>query len=417
MRRRRETQLRRIIKTSTGWIHSTLILAIIIPLIFALFVKEPTETGPHLYLKCLVILLPVVITDYAADRCRSLLSYLLFSLLTFTATGAAAFGLAGSLRKSTLLWGYLLLLLCESLFVIYNRLSARLGKKKDREAAKVADPTFSPFYDILKEPSFVFLLYFGAVYLLAVNLNSPSVCNAALFSSIVYVPVTFLYQYVNETDHYLSLNKRTCNLPSRRIYMIGFGILAIYLLILLTLTLPSVFTISRRHYRDLREMTADIEIDYTDLMPDYNTEPAGEDFLSAMLAEHGNPTPPPWWVNFIFEIIAALLFIALAAALIWRVYTVFQDFRNAIDENGDIVETLQDTADDIRKIKMPASRRRLSEKEQIRKEYRRVIRRHRKDRPAVYESPAEIEERAGIVGTEEASALHARYEQARYGKG
>ena len=82
------------------------------------------------------------------------------------------------------------------------------------------------------------------------------------------------------------------------------------------------------------------------------------------------------------------------------------------------MEELQDTAEDIRKIKIPTVRRsrRLSEKERIRKEYRKTIRMHRKDRPAIYESPAEIEDKAGIAGTKETLALHTRYELARYGR-
>ena len=80
------------------------------------------------------------------------------------------------------------------------------------------------------------------------------------------------------------------------------------------------------------------------------------------------------------------------------------------------MEELQDTSEDIRKIKISADRRRLSERERIRKKYRRTIRRHRKDRPAVYESPVEIEENAGIAGTEEGVALHMQYELARYGR-
>lgn len=408
--------MRKLIKTSAGWIHTSLILAIIIPLIYALCVEDQTAVGPNLYLKCLIILFPVVITDLAADRCRNLLSYLILCALTFAATGTAAWILAGSLRGSILIWGYLLLLLGETLFVIVNRLTARLQKKKDRDAATVADPTFHPFYDILKEPSFLYLLYFGAVYILAVNFNGPAVCNAALFSVVLYALITFLYQYVNETEHYLSLNKRTCNLPSKRIYGIGSGVLAIYLLILILLTLPSLFTVSHRHYRDLRELTSDVQIDYAELMPENNSENMGEDPMAALLEEYGDPTPAPWWVDFIFYAISAIIFVFLAIALMKKVYAVFQDFRITNDENGDIVEELQDTQEDIRKIRIPAGHRRLSEKERIRKEYRKTIRRHRKDRPAIYESPAEIEANAGITGTEEGTALHTRYELARYGQ-
>lgn len=408
--------MRKLIKIAAGWIHSSLILAIIIPLIYALCVKDQAAVGSDLYLKCLIILLPIVMTDLAADRYRNLLSYIFLCALILVATGAMAWILADSLHDSVLLWGYLLLLLAETLFVIINRLAARLQKKTAKEAAMAADPTYRPFYDILKEPSFFVLIYFGAVYFLAVNFNSPSVCNAALFSAILYAVITFLYQYVCETERYLFLNKRTCSLPSKRIYGIGSGTLAIYLLLLMILVLPSLFTVSHRHYRDLRELASDIKIEYPELTPENHTENTGEDPMAALLAEYGDAAPAPWWLDYIFYLVSTVVFVFLIIVLIKKVYAVFQDFRAANDENGDIVEELQDTSEDIRKIKISADRRRLSKRERIRKEYRRTIRRHRKDRPAVYESPIEIEENAGIAGTEEGTALHARYELARYGR-
>lgn len=408
--------MRKLIKLSAGWIHSSLILAIIIPLIYALCVEDQSAVGSDLYLKCLIILLPIVMTDLAADRCRNLLSYLFLCALILVATGTLAWVVAGSLHDSVLLWGYLLLLLAETLFVIINRLTARLQKKTEKEAAMAADPTYRPFYDILKEPSFFVLIYFGAIYFLAVNFNSPSVCNAALFSAILYAVITFLYQYVCETERYLFLNKRTCSLPSKRIYGIGSGTLAIYLLLLMILVLPSLFTVSHRHYHDLRELASDIKIEYPELTPENHTENTGEDPMAALLAEYGDAAPAPWWLDLIFYIISVVVFVFLAIVLLKKVYAVFQDFRLENDENGDIVEELQDTTEDIRKIKLRTARRSLSEKERIRKEYRRTIKRHRKDQPAVYESPAEIETNAGIAGTEEGAALHARYELARYGR-
>lgn len=407
--------MRKLIKTTAGWIHTTLVLAIIIPLLYVLCVKDQTAVGPYLYLKCLVILFPVVATDLAAGKCRNLLSYLFLSALTLAATGALGFVLAGSLRNSLLLLGYMVLVLIETLFVIVNRLTARLQKKKEREAALESDPSYRPYYDILKEPSFPVLLYFGAAYVLALNFNGPSVCNAALFSAVLYAVIAFLYHYVSETDHYLFLNKRTGSLPSRRIYSIGSGMLAIYLALLMLLTLPALFTIANRHYRDLRELKSDVRIDYTEMMPQPEEEPVGEDPMAILMEQYGDVKPAPWWLDYIFYGITIVIFVLLALALVRKVYAVFQDFRAVNDENGDIVEELQDT-DDVVNITAPLRRRKLSERERIRREYRKVIRRHRKDRPAVYESPAEIEQNAGIAQTEDGIALHGRYETARYGR-
>lgn len=411
-----EVPLRKLIKTSAGWIHTTLILSILIPLLYALCIQDQTTAGPYLYLKCLVILFPVVATDLAADKCRNLFTYLLLCALILTTTGLLAWMLAGSLRGSLLFLGYLLLLLCESLFVITARLTARLQKKKDREAAFEADPSFQPFSDILKEPAFPVLFYFAGVYAIAINVNNPPVCNVALFSAVLYTVVTFLYQYVTESERYLSLNKRTCNLPSKRIYGIGSGMLAIYLLLLMILALPSLFTIPHRQYRDLRELTSDLEIPYTEFMPENNTEDRGEDFIAALIAEYGDAAPAPWWLDYIFYITSAIMLMFLSLVLLKKIYIVFQDFRTAKDENGDTVEELQNTIENPQKIVRTLRQRPASEKEKIRREYRRVIRRHRKDRPAVYESPAEIEANAKILPTKEALELHRQYESARYGQ-
>ena len=363
--------MRKLIKTTAGWIHTTLILSVIIPLLYVLCVKDQTLVGPYLYLKCLVIVFPVVVTDFAAEKCRTLFTYLLLSVLTFAATGAAGWALAGSLHDSFLVWGYLLLLLGETLFVIINRMIARLQKKKDREAAFEADPSFRPYNDILKEPAFPVLFYFGGVYLLGANFNGPSVCNAALFSAILYAVTAFLYHYVCETERYLALNRRTCNLPSRRIYGIGSGMLAIYLALLMVLALSSLFTVSLRHYRDLRDLKTNVEMDFTETALPSLTENMGENPMAALIGDPEDIKPAPWWLDYIFYGFTALIFVLLALALIKKVLAVFQDFRITNDENGDIVEELHDTEDEV-KIAAPARRHRLSERERIRREYRRV---------------------------------------------
>ncbi len=407
--------MRKLIIKTAGWIHAVLILALIIPLLYALGAERSGTIGRFLYPKCLIILIPVVFTDLAADKCKGMFSYLIVCALTFTATGALGWAAAGSLHQSVLLWGYIGLLLCETVFVIIERLAERLHKEKKTEDSSDYDPRWRPVYNTLREPSFTVLIYFGVIYTAALNLDNPSVCNAALFSAVLYVPVTVLYRYVCETENYLSLNKRTCNLPSKRIYGIGGGMLAVFLLLFLFAILPSLLTVSGRRYHDIRKWGADIEIDYTELFPENHPEDTGEDPMGALIAEYGSPGPAPQWLVFLSRILEALLFLFLAAALLKKILSTFQTFRNAKDENGDIVEELQEINEEREKTGKLQNRRRLSKREQIRREYRKTIRRHRKDRPAVYESPTEIEMIAGIFQSEAVQELHRNYEAARYG--
>lgn len=408
--------MRKLIKKSAGWIHASLIMAIIAPLLYALGSERQDAIGQTLYLKCLIIVFPVIVTDLAIEKCKGLFSYLFVCALTFLATGMLGWSVAGAVHGSVLFWGYMMLLLGETAFVMISRLVTRLQKKKEEDASYGADPSFRPTPDALREPSFAVLIYFLAVYAFALNLDNPPVCNAALFSAAVYAPVTCIYRYVRETENYLSLNKRTCNLPSRRIYGIGNGMLAIFLLLLMLTLLPALFTVSRRHYRDFRKWSAPIEIDYSEMMETHITESVGEIPLEAMMAEYDEPKPTPQWLIALSDIMEVLIFVFLASLLLKEIFSTFHAFRAAADENGDIVEELEE-AEAARKITRPAARRRLSQREQIRKDYRRTIRRHRKDRPAAYESPTEIETYAGIAESAEGKELHRLYEQARYGRG
>lgn len=408
--------MRQLVKKTAEYVHAVLILALILPALYSLGAEQPDMIGPGLYAKSLIIVLPIIATDFAIKQCKGLLSYLIVSAMIFTATSALAWIIAASLRQSPIFWAYMIVIMAETIFVILNRMVERLHRKQDNDASKGEDPSWRPSSEDLRSPSFYVLIYFGAVYIIAVNLNNPAVCNAALFSAVVYTLITLLYQYICETETYLSLNKRTCNLPSRRIYGIGTGMLAIFLLLFVIVILPAFFTISARHYRDLRQSLARIEFDYTELLQESGMTHPGGDPMAPFFEEYGEQRPTPAWLIILSYVIEVVTIIFLVAVLIKFIYNTFHAFREAADENGDIVEELEETPKEAVNIKnAPVSRRKLSERERIRKEYRKYIRRYRKDQPARYESPIEIERNAGIAESEEGKEHHRKYELARYG--
>lgn len=411
--------MRKKIKTAAGWIHATLILALLPPLFYAVGAERNAQTGGTLYFRCLLIALPVAVTGAAIEKCRGLSAYLLVCVATAAATWGFGWAAAGNLRQNGDAFGYLFLLLLETVFVAGRRMAARLHEKREEEARKREEPIVTPYSDMLKEPSFFVLLYFFAVYAVALNVNSPEVCNAAFFSAPVYGATVLLYRYVDETEHYLSLNKRTCNLPSKRIYGIGNGVLAIFLLLLMAAVLPSVFLISGRTYHDVRNGFENWNL-YDGAAAEMPDMAGGGEALPDWVREMGEPKSAPAWVNFLFYAFGAVILLLLAAVLVKAVFDMFRQFRGAGDENGDIVEELKSTDEEYEKgpeVPKRKGSRHLSERERIRRQYRRFIRKHRKERPAVYESPAEIEDRAGIAQSEEGKEMHGRYEYARYGEG
>ena len=408
--------MRRLVKKTVEYVHTVLILALILPALYSLGAEQPDLIGSGLYAKSLIIVLPIIATDFAVKQCKGLLSYLIVSAMIFAATSALGWTVAASLRQSPIFWVYIIVIMAETIFLIFNRMVERLHRKQDQEASKGEDPSWRPYFEGLRSPSFYVLIYFGVIYMIAVNLNNPAVCNAALFSAAVYTLITLLYQYICETETYLSLNKRTCNIPSKRIYGIGTGMLAIFLLLFIIVMLPALFTISNRHYRDLRQSLARIEFDYTELLSENDMIYPGKDPMESFFGEYGEQKPTPAWLITLSYVIEVVTIILLVTVLIKFIYNTFHAFREAADENGDIVEELEETPKEAVNIKKaPVSRRKLSERERIRREYRRYIRRYRKDQPACYESPIEIERNAGIAESEEGKEHHRKYELARYG--
>ena len=407
--------MRKLIIKTSEWIHATLIMAAITPLLYALGAQGPDTIGQSLYYKCLLIVFPVAATDLAVKKCKGLLSYLAISALVSAVTFATGWAVAESLRPSPIFWVYLATLLVETTFVIAVRVSDRLRQKEQDTPWVETDPSLRYSFNSLCIPSFSFLIYFVSVYAIAVNLNNPAVCNIALFSAIVYTLITLLYQHVCETEKYLAINKRTCNIPSKRIYGIGNGMMAIFLLLLIIVILPALFTISNRHYRDIRNSLNSIHID---LMPteEYGMQEDDPDFMEMLIKQYGEPKPMPEWVNTLLNIMAVMVSLFFVEALIKFIYNTFRTFRGINDENGDIVEELEETIEGVKIRKPYVIRRKLPERERIRKEYRKFIRKHRKERPAHYESPTEIEQNAGIAESEETRKLHEQYELARYGQ-
>lgn len=407
--------MRKLIKRTAGWLHALLIMATILPLLCALGLERQDIAGQHLYIKSLLIIVPIVVTDYAAEKCRSLLTYLVISILTFAATGMLGMIVALSIHPLGLSMGYNALLSIETVFIIIDRLISRLRKKEQEEAVMEANPYWRPSDDNLRDPAFSVLFYFLVVYIVAQNVNSPEVCNVALFSAALYTPVFFACQYVKETENYLSLNKRTCNLPSKRIYGIGSAVLTAFLLLFALIVLISVCTTNGRKYSDIRKWINERKVDYSELETERDMDDNGEDPMEELVAFYGEPKPTPFWLTLLSYLfmVGAVLFVLVL--MIKAIRTQFRIFRETRDENGDIVEELRET-EPVQKKPRTERTRVLSERERIRKQYRKTIRRYRKDRPAIFESPLEIEKNAGVAEEIEMKELHVRYERARYGE-
>lgn len=120
-----------------------------------------------------------------------------------------------------------------------------------------------------------------------------------------------------------------------------------------------------------------------------------------------------------------ILPIALALVLVMRIVrsitATAKDFYEIQEENGDIAVRLDTASDKSRDLRarggsLFARRQPLTEREKVRREYRRAIMRYRGDVPRRSETPSQIEDAAQFPQDFDIAGLYEKYEKARYGE-
>ena len=393
------------------WIHATLILALPIPLLYALDISEELQSTGLTYVKHLLIIIPIIISEKAVKKLRSLFAFGLSGIVMICGMGALMW-LAGGIGSQTEM-----MRVCDTIFAMIGTLLVVCLRFRDRmnddRQQKEEDPYWQPKESFLNRPGFAALWYFAVIYALGLGFTSPKVCNEVFFSSILYVFLIFVYQFIQGTERYFELNKRVSKLPKKRIYGISAGVLGIFLIGLLLCMLPSILMASYRPYTDIRnwfaheETVADWTLDYGNVTTDN-----GSGNMDWLLGEQEEAPQMPAWVDSIFQGIAGLVLVCIVIAIFKHIREIFYNFRKNYDENGDRIEELNDL--DESEYFIPSVSEQPSDKEeaQIRRRYKKEIRKRRKEMPGRYESPTELEHNAGLQDME----LHALYEAARYAK-
>lgn len=404
--------MRERIKQILEWLHATLLFPILIPAAYTLGDIKGAEYGYFLYFKCFIIAIPVVVTGVASQKCKSLFAYMGYAILSV----AACMSLAWTLQPSEYGFVYVFLLGLECLFLAGKRFMDRLRTAKDRQEQD-NDPFWQPRFSVLNKPSFGTLGYFVVWYLLGVCFMSKVVCDEAFFTALVYVFIVILHVFLVETEDYLKLNRRVSGLPARRIYGIAGGMLGLFMVLLFLVAIPSILTIPLRQYTDIRtwydgQITVMPE---TEIGAYLEEKPASGDMSMMLEGMAEEPGKLPVWIEALFYGIFAVVIGAVIMMMMKEIRKIFSDFRETYDENGDKIEVLEEE-EAVTRMKRGNDEAEDSEARNIRKKYRKMIRKHRKDKPAVYESPMEIEEHAGLLENEEMRKLHVEYEAVRYGK-
>lgn len=392
-----------------GYVHATLIFALLIPSLYAIAgLSDPAGDGV-LYIKCLLVSVPVIAAERAAKRIKSLVAYMVVcvALLAGVWGITALFNASGDYAVC-----YCIGMSAETLYIVLKRLKRRL---KEAPRRKESDPLAAKEEEFLDTPSLTFLWYFVVVYVLGLFLKAKALCDMAFYNAVVYLFLALFNTYFRAARSYLEINKRIKGIPTRRLYGIGFFMLLVFSLLLLAGILPSVFLANHRQYIDISRWEL-VPYEYQSQM-EFDGISLGDMSMMEMMYDDEVLPEPSKLANILFWVMAGICILAFVYGIIMAIRQIFKDFRNSHDENGDIIEEIQGKErSDREEMLVKGHRRAGSATEKIKRRYRKMIRKNRKDRPAPHESPTEIEEGAGLKDDEKMQQLHKEYEEVRYGK-
>lgn len=403
------------------WLHATLIFALLIPLMYGIGALTDPQGTLLFYLKCLLVAVPVVVTGIAIKRTKTLGIYILICVAMTAVIGAVVVGIP-MLTRSQSLWELYEICYCvgifvETVFIASNRFLDRLRRirhEKNNDLFELYEESF------LDKPSLGITGYFVVMYVFGILFNAKLLCDIAFYSAIVYLFLALVYVFFGTTKSYLLLNKRTKGIPKKRLYGIGGGMLGLFAILLLVAILPSIVLAHARRYTDVRDWFSDVvlvpyEYESNSEFQGANTNIDAWQQMLLAEAETASEAAKVW--NAVFWVIGAVSVMGVIYGIIMAIRQVFSDFRKGLDENGDKIEALEEDKS-YREEMLSRVRRRESDSEaaKIRRLYRKTIRKHRKEQPAAYEAPSEIEKKAGLAEDEDMHILHDRYERVRYGK-
>jgi len=408
--------MRKKIMTILEWLHVFLILAVIAAIVYMGDSRRVPEQLYNIYIASAILLFPIVGIMTAAKKCRKFWQYLLVVACVYMAVSFGAKKVSALFLDEIADLIYVGTMLISTCLIAVLAYVMRIRKGRKQEAKEIGDASWRETEFELDKPSKWVCLWFVGVYVYALNMNCPQVCNIALFSTLAYFLIANAHEFLDKTQEYLKLNEEACrvrNIPSRRIYGIGKYFLLAYLCMILLAIVPAILTIGSRDYHDIRisqpSKTGKMEqLDVTRVMEDF----------SEIMPEEMRPEPVNHAMVLILDIIiyviATIITGIVIVAFLIMVKRELAKFAQTAYEEDDVVESL-DAADEEERIGNRNPLRKRTEEDKTRRRYRRFIRKHRKDRPAVYETPTEIEAAAGVADTEEGKELHKQYELARYG--
>ncbi|MCR5161426.1 MAG: hypothetical protein K6C06_06600 [Lachnospiraceae bacterium] len=401
-------------------LHAVVLLSLPAPVLCLLDSGRSDIFVCRMYLAGGILIICSLAADFAARRMRSFGGYLACCLPAAFVMLCGAYALGTKLLSPGLRSGLLAELVIDAFILITSAARLRMREKLRQKAREENDISWVDRPVLLEAPSIFGLLWLIAAYLFSMLTSCPAFCDLMLLSCVLYSLILLVYTCLQSIlSYYLEIGQLT-NVPFGKIFRQSALFLSLLTALLLLCIIPASLTKGLRPYRDIRGMTADW-IMQPEEMASSETDPFNSTIIPEELRELGENHPTPVLLIYLGWLLTGAVLLLTFILTIRLVLEYIHQFKGkAPEENGDIAVSLEEDAA-VRVRRFVSSRRagrNLTDREKIRQEYRRAIRKYRrgKNLPAACETPTQIEEGTAFPDDYDVERLHEAYAQARYGK-
>lgn len=304
-------------------------------------------------------------------------------------------------------------------FRIYTRIL--YGKEKRKfYAVHSADTPFDlkgrELPSPLNSPKLYHLLWFSGLYLLGMILHLRTTLYILFAMVFADIFVCLGYRYISALYEYIRTNRRLIGLPlnaMKKIHQLA-GISGALLLALFLL--PSLL-----YGREFEPKIATREPvkPVPQMVQQGNYYIYGPDIPDTEAAEASEPQKEtPKWVETLLKIFGCLVAVSsivIAAVLLFHIIRSLEKEFSEPEEKDEVVFLKRGRTVDGKTSADNMIREGIfSKRQQIRRRYRRLIRKHTKGIPSPSATPTELERNAALSGSPEMNELHEIYEKVRY---
>ncbi len=396
-----------------SWVHDLLIFEGVYVLVAGVLHMRGQEVLLFLA-QGMAMIIPVVLTDIVALRCKSLTLFCLFSAV-----------LIGGMKLffSHMLTAGLTVFVC--LFRCYVKIRQgeirRKMKELPGEAGAQESEEMWEVPTLLDSPGPSHCLLFVLMYLGLVLFRRYGLLVLMLVLLTAESAVCLAYCYLNRLLGFAAKNRYVANLPVKAMKRIGTGLLTIGLILLLLFMAPAYIY----HEEPLTRLKLELHWENDGITEDYEKETGTDHMMEELMRIKENARKTPAWMKAASDLVCILMLLWISyMALKMVISSVRRAVRAFSDDGEDEIIFLGEDDEEINE-KLKSKRKkenRHSHGRRIRKIYKRAVKRRLKQDIQGSETPYELEDKAGLIfgggpyKEQKFHIAHQLYEKARYGK-